>query len=124
MGCCCAGQSNDGIFKFARAGQVTCKVDKIKEVLENSIVLSSGEHVPADVVVFAYGLKYQAEPECLKELGTGNFHLSVLYHACKAEPVQALGCPAKSMCLLRFLVFGQGLKKKEGERLPKKDRCL
>ena len=50
---------------------MTCKVDKVKEVLEHSIVLSSGEEVPADLIVFAYGLKYQAEPECLKELGIG-----------------------------------------------------
>jgi hypothetical protein len=66
-----AGQSNDGIFKFAKAGRITCKVDKVKEVREHSLVLSSGEEVPADFVVFAYGLKYQAEPECLKELGIG-----------------------------------------------------
>ena len=69
-----AGQSNDGIFKYARAGKVTCKVDKIQEVLERSIVLSSGQEVPADVIVFAYGLKYQAEPECLRELGIGKKH--------------------------------------------------
>ena len=81
---------------------MTCKVDKIKEVLKNSIVLSSGEHVPANVVVFAYGLKYQAEPECLRELGIGKLHPSALYHACTAEPVQTLYCPAKSMCLLRL----------------------
>ena len=68
---CCAGQSNDGIFKFARAGRVTCKVDRIKEVRERSLVLTTGEEVPADLIVFAYGLKYQAEPECLKELGIG-----------------------------------------------------
>ena len=68
---CFAGQSNDGIFKFAKAGKVTCKLDKVKEVLERSIVLCSGEEVPADLIVFAYGLKYQAEPECLKELGIG-----------------------------------------------------
>ncbi|CAK0782757.1 hypothetical protein CVIRNUC_005952 [Coccomyxa viridis] len=66
-----AGQSNDGIFKFARAGRVTCKVDRIKEVRERSLVLTTGEEVPADLIVFAYGLKYQAEPECLKELGIG-----------------------------------------------------
>ena len=68
---CYAGQSNDGIFKFARAGRVTCKVDRIKEVRERSLVLTTGEEVPADLIVFAYGLKYQAEPECLKELGIG-----------------------------------------------------
>ena len=70
----CVGQSNDGIFKYARAGKVTCKVDKIQEVLEHSIVLSSGQEVPADVIVFAYGLKYQAEPKCLRELGIGMTH--------------------------------------------------
>ncbi len=74
LGNCVAGQSNDGIFKYARAGKVTCKVDKIKEVLEHSIVLTSEEEVPADLIVFAYGLKYQAEPECLKELGIGELH--------------------------------------------------
>ena len=68
---CNAGQSNDGIFNFARAGRITCKVDKIKEVREDSLVLTTGEEVPADLIVFAYGLKYQAEPECLKELGIG-----------------------------------------------------
>ena len=50
---------------------MTCKVDKIKEVLEHSLLLCSGEEVSADLIVFAYGLKYQAEPECLKELGIG-----------------------------------------------------
>ena len=68
---CNAGQSNDGIFKYARAGRVTCKVDSIKEVRERSLVLTTGEEVAADLIVFAYGLKYQAEPECLKELGIG-----------------------------------------------------
>lgn len=68
---CCVGQSNDAIFKYARAGRVTCKVATVKEALERSLVLSSGEEVPADVIVVAYGLKYQAEPECLKELGIG-----------------------------------------------------
>jgi hypothetical protein len=73
-----AGQSNDGIFKFAKAGLVTCKVDKVKEVREHSLLLSSGEEVPVDVIVFAYGLKYQAEPNCLKELGIGAY-LSIIY---------------------------------------------
>ena len=74
-----AGQSNDGIFKFARAGRVTCKVDTIKEVAEHSLVLTTGEEVPADLIVFAYGLKYQAEPECLKELGIGGSPLLLCF---------------------------------------------
>ena len=57
---------------------MTCKLGKVKEVLEHSIVLCSGEEVPADLIVFAYGLKYQAEPECLKELGIGVAPHSVL----------------------------------------------
>jgi len=70
----CAGQSNDGIFKQAAAGRVTCKVDAIKEVQEDALVLATGERVPADVLVCAFGLKYQAEPVFLKELGIGAYH--------------------------------------------------
>lgn len=70
---CCgnAGQSNDGIFKQAKAGKLTCKVDTVKAADGFELVLGSGERVRADVVVVAYGMKYQAEPACLKELGIG-----------------------------------------------------
>ena len=70
-----AGQSNDAIFQQARAGRVTCKVDSVAAVEEEHIVLGSGERVRADVIVAAYGLKYQADPEFLKELGIGELQL-------------------------------------------------
>ena len=87
---CNAGQSNDGIFKFARAGRVTCKVDRIKEVRERSLVLFTGEEVPADLIVFAYGLKYQAEPECLKELGIGECSLLFALATLPSQPSAAV----------------------------------
>ena len=67
----CAGQSNDGIFKWAKAGRVTCKVDSVAALEEGCLLLGSGERVACDVLVVAYGLKYQAEPAFLKELGIG-----------------------------------------------------
>jgi hypothetical protein len=66
-----AGQSNDGIFKLARAGKVTCKVDSVAAADGLDLVLRSGERMRADVVVAAFGMKYQAEPACLMELGIG-----------------------------------------------------
>lgn len=45
-------------------------------VEEEHIVLGSGDRVRADVIVAAYGLKYQAEPEFLKDLGIGESQLS------------------------------------------------
>ena len=93
---CNAGQSNDGIFKYARAGRATCKVDRITEVRERSLVLATGEEVAADLIVFAYGLKYQAEPECLKELGIGGSPL-----------LPALASPSSAApCCCSFLLLG------------------
>ncbi|CAL8470751.1 g10293 [Coccomyxa elongata] len=66
-----AWQSNDAIFQQAKAGRITCKVDSVAAVEAEHIVLGSGERIRADVIVAAYGLKYQAEPEFLKELGIG-----------------------------------------------------
>jgi len=90
---------------------VTCKVGKIKEVLENSIVLSSGEHVPADVIVFAYGLKYQAEPECLKELGIGN-SASLCAVICMQSSYTGTMLSSKEHVPAEIIVFVHGLKKK------------
>ena len=69
--CVRAGQSNDAIFKMARAGRVTCKVEAVKEIQDDALLLSSGERLPCDVLVVAFGLKYQAQPAFLKDLGIG-----------------------------------------------------
>lgn len=66
-----AGQSNDAIFQQARAGRLTCKVESVAAVEEQHVVLGNGERLRADLIVAAYGLKYQAEPAFLKELGIG-----------------------------------------------------
>ncbi len=71
-----AGQSNDAIFQQAKAGRITCKVDSVAAIEAEHIVLGSGERIRADVIVAAYGLKYQAEPEFLKELGIGELRPS------------------------------------------------
>ena len=38
---------------------------------ERCLLLAGGERLPCDVLVVAYGLKYQAEPPCLKALSIG-----------------------------------------------------
>ncbi len=68
---CHVGQSNDAIFKMAKAGRITCKVEAVKDIQEDALLLADGERLPCDVLVVAFGLKYQAQPAFLQELNIG-----------------------------------------------------
>ena len=46
-------------------------MDRVAALEERGLLLAGGERVPCDVLVVAYGLKYQAEPPCLSALGIG-----------------------------------------------------
>lgn len=46
-------------------------MDRVAALEEDRLLLGGGERLPCDVLVPAYGLKYQAEPPCLKGLGIG-----------------------------------------------------
>jgi cation diffusion facilitator CzcD-associated flavoprotein CzcO len=50
---------NGDFFKSLRSGRADVKTDNIKTVTETGISLQSGEHIDADVIVTATGLKLQ-----------------------------------------------------------------
>lgn len=67
-----AGQSNDAFFQLAKAGRVEHLVDAVAHFEERHLRLASGRRLPADVVVAAFGLHYQANPAFLEGLGIGS----------------------------------------------------
>lgn len=67
-----AGQSNDAFFQLAKAGRVEHLVDSVAHFEERHLRLASGRRLPADVVVAAFGLHYQANPAFLEGLGIGS----------------------------------------------------
>ncbi len=66
-----AGQSNDAFFRLAKAGRAAHLVDGVAAFEARHVRLASGRRLPADVVVAALGLRFQASPACLAGLGVG-----------------------------------------------------
>jgi hypothetical protein len=66
-----AGQSNDAFFRLAKAGRVTHLVDGVAAFEARHVRLVSGRRLPADVVIAALGLRFQASPAFLAGLGIG-----------------------------------------------------
>jgi len=58
--------TNGDLFKGIREGRIEVVTDTIKEFNENGIVLDSGEHLAADIVVMATGLQLLVAPGNLK----------------------------------------------------------
>lgn len=66
-----SGQCNDGYFRLAHQGKLTCVLDSIERMEPHAAVLASGERLPCDMLVVASGCKYNLDPPFLKPLGLG-----------------------------------------------------
>ena len=58
--------TNGDLFKGIREGRIEVVTDTIKEFNENGIVLDSGKHLAADIIVMATGLQLLVAPGNLK----------------------------------------------------------
>ena len=66
-----SGQCNDGYFRLAHQGRLTCVVDGLARMEPHAAVLASGERLPCDMLVVASGCKYNLNPPFLKNLDLG-----------------------------------------------------
>jgi len=86
-----SGQCNDGFFRLAYEGKLTCVLDGIARMEAHEAVLTSGKRLPCDMLVVASGCKYNVDPPFLKDLGLGkHIILTFLFSFPLYDPVSVV----------------------------------
>lgn len=63
-----SGQCNDGYFRLAHQGKLTCELGGVERCEANHVVLNNEKYLPCDLLVVAAGCKYNLTPPFLQSL--------------------------------------------------------